>query len=78
MKYAPTSQWWEFVQCQNYQGRPNIGLPETALKCAETAQLNWDESGVGACIGEDGSGKADEGVQLLKDSVAATATLNVT
>jgi len=78
MKYAPTPQWWEFVHCQNYQGRDNIGLSETALKCANAAQFDWEESGIGACVGMDGSGKAAEGVQLLKDSVTNTASLNVT
>ncbi|OAX43504.1 hypothetical protein K503DRAFT_708487 [Rhizopogon vinicolor AM-OR11-026] len=72
-KYHPTSEWWSFVQCQNFQGRDNIGTPETALKCAKTAGIDWGNSKAGQCAGEDGRGP--EGIQLLqqsvKDSIAA-------
>jgi len=77
MKYADPSQFWEFVQCQNYQGIDKIGEPETALKCANSAQIDWVNSGVGDCAGLDGSGKAPEGVLLLQDSVNATAELGI-
>lgn len=36
-KYASFTDWWEFVQCQNYQGREKVGGPDVALKCARTA-----------------------------------------
>ena len=71
-KYAPFGRWWEFVQCQNFQGRYEVGKPETALKCAKAAQLDWENSGVGACAGLDGDGKAEEGVRLLQENVVAT------
>lgn len=46
-----------FVQSQ-------IGLPNTARKCAQTAQIDWETSGVGECAGLDGSGKGVEGGAL--------------
>ncbi|KZT12569.1 uncharacterized protein LAESUDRAFT_718841 [Laetiporus sulphureus 93-53] len=77
MKHASALQFWEFVQCENYQGRDKIGLPETALQCAKTANIDWEDSGVGACAGLDGSGKAAEGVQLLQDSVKASQAMGI-
>ncbi|KAH9844184.1 uncharacterized protein C8Q71DRAFT_731675 [Rhodofomes roseus] len=77
MKYAPPTHFWEFVQCQNYQGIDKIGQPDTALKCANTAQIDWVNSGVGDCAGLDGSGKAPEGVLLLQNSAKATAELGI-
>ncbi|KAH9900000.1 hypothetical protein C8Q73DRAFT_681632 [Cubamyces lactineus] len=69
IKHAPTQRWWSFVQCLNFQGRNEIGKPEKALQCAKTTELDWENSGVGACAGLDGSGKAEEGVRLLQQSV---------
>lgn len=77
MKYASPSAFWEFVQCQNYQGIDKVGQPETALKCASTAQIDWVNSGVGDCAGLDGSGKAAEGVLLLQNSVNVTEELGI-
>ena len=77
MKYASPSAFWEFVQCQNYQGIDKIGQPETALKCASTAQIDWVNSGVGDCAGLNGSGKATEGVLLLQNSVQVTEELGI-
>ena len=75
-KYAPFENWWEFVICQNYQGRQHIGEPDVALKCANTAGIDWEKSGAGECAGLDGSGKGS-GVALLKESVLLTEQLNV-
>ncbi|KAF8655252.1 hypothetical protein AX16_003155 [Volvariella volvacea WC 439] len=71
-KYASPSNWWEFVQCQNYEGRDKIGLPDLALKCARTAEINWEESGVGECAGITGDGRGAEGIRLLQKSVNET------
>lgn len=72
-KYHSTSEWWSFVQCQNFQGRDNIGTPETALNCANAAGINWENGKAGQCAGRDGRGT--EGIQLLqqstRDSIAA-------
>ncbi|KAG1754030.1 uncharacterized protein EDB91DRAFT_1101266 [Suillus paluster] len=72
-KYHPISEWWPFVQCQNFQGRENIGTPETALNCAKAAGINWEDGKAGQCAGGDGRGT--EGIHLLqqsvKDSIAA-------
>lgn len=66
-KYHPTSEWWSFVQCQNFQGRDNIGTPETALNCANAAGIDWENGKAGQCAGKDGRGA--EGIQLLQQSV---------
>lgn len=77
MKYAPTDQWWQYVQCQNFEGRAKIGLPDIATKCASTAHIDWEESGVGKCASLDGSGKGEEGVELLQESVLTTQALGI-
>ena len=76
-KYAPFKNWWEFVICQNYQGREYIGEPEVALKCANAAGIDWEAGGAGQCAGLDGSGKGSEGVTLLKESVLLAEQMNV-
>ena len=75
-KYAP-DQWWSFVHCQDYQGKAKIGQPDIALKCAKIAKIDWEESGVGECAGLDGSGRGQEGVELLKESVKVSKTLGI-
>lgn len=77
IKYAPTQRWWNFVHCLNFKGRTEIGKPETALQCAKTTELDWENSGVGACAGLDGSGKAEEGVRMLQQSVAVTEEMGI-
>lgn len=77
-KYKPLQTWWEFVMCQNYQSRDRIGNADVALKCARASGIDWETSGVGQCAGLDGSGVADEGVKLLKESVVETKALGVT
>jgi len=67
--YEPLKVWWEFVQCQNYEGRNKIGTPELALKCARAANIDWEASQTGKCAGLDGSGKGAEGIRLLQESV---------
>lgn len=76
-KYHPLSTWWNFVHCQNYQGRFEVGKPAVALRCARSAKLDIENSGVGQCMGLDGSGKAEEGVALLQASVQATKDLGI-
>jgi len=76
-KYEPMKVWWEFVQCQNYEGRDKIGNPDLALKCARAAGINWEVSEAGKCAGLDGSGKAREGVQMLQKSVVEGQTLHI-
>jgi len=67
-KHASFSDWWDFVRCQNSQGKENIGIPEVALKCAKAVGIDWEVGGAGQCAGLDGSGKGSEGVALLKES----------
>lgn len=76
-KYHAQPRWWQFVQCQNYQGKAKIGDPAVALRCARAAGIDWAGSGAGACAGMDGSGTAQEGVELLKESAESTAGLKI-
>lgn len=77
-KYAPqTLDWWNFVQCQNSFGRYKVGTPEIALGCAEKAKLNWVGGAIGTCAGDDGRGRAEEGVRLLQENVRYTDSLGV-
>jgi hypothetical protein len=70
-------KWWEFVRCQNYQGRDVIGRSDVALSCARIAKIDWEGSGVGRCAGPDGSGTGDEGIQLLRDSIRVVESLGI-
>jgi Gamma interferon inducible lysosomal thiol reductase (GILT) len=76
-KYASFNAWWQFVMCQNYQGLDRIGDADVATMCARSALINWDESGVGECIGSDGGGTGKEGVELLQQNVQATDTAHI-
>ena len=77
IKYTERQTWWRFVQCQNFQGRWQVGKPETAFKCANAAGIDWENDEVGGCAGRDASGKTEEGIKLLKQSVTDTANLGV-
>ena len=77
IKHLEQNQWWSFLKCLNFEGRNKIGEPDVALKCAETANFDWMSSGVGACAGEDGSGKGKEGVLLLQESVRANQEMGI-
>ncbi|KAG6821284.1 hypothetical protein H0H93_002394, partial [Arthromyces matolae] len=76
-KHEP-SFWWQFVQCQNYEGRNRIGDPDLTLKCAQTVGIDWEKSKAASCIGADGSGTGKEGVSLLKESVVLGKELGIT
>ena len=77
-KYTPMRTWWEFVMCQDYQGRDRIGRSDVALRCARTAKIDWNGSAIGRCAGSDGSGTGKEGVRLLRDSVHLANSLGIT
>ncbi|KAF9534337.1 hypothetical protein CPB83DRAFT_844069 [Crepidotus variabilis] len=76
-KYASVATWWEFVSCQNKQGRSRIGFPDVALQCAKEVGVDWEKSGAGTCAGLDGSGTAPEGVALLKESIQTGISLHL-
>lgn len=76
-KYTNPKDWWSFVQCQNYQGRDQVGIPDVALKCAKAVGIDWVNGGVGECAGINGSGRGAEGVELLQESVLATKALGI-
>lgn len=65
------------MQCQNFEGRYRVGLPEVALNCASAAGIDWEGGGSGECAGVDGGGKGAEGVLLLQKNVEATEKLGV-
>ncbi|KAG6861606.1 hypothetical protein C0995_014513 [Termitomyces sp. Mi166 len=72
-----SAAWWEFVQCQNYEGRNEIGNPDLALRCANTVGIDWEKSRAGTCAGLDGSGKGSEGVALMKESIKLGQKLGI-
>ena len=74
-KYHPTSEWWPFLQCQNFRGRDQIGLPETAASCAATAGFEWETDQASQCAGTDGQG--EEGVKLHQESVQNSIELGI-
>ncbi|KAG6330570.1 hypothetical protein ID866_8522 [Astraeus odoratus] len=74
-KYHPTSEWWSFLQCQNFQGRDQVGLPDTAVKCAETAGFEWEHDQARQCAGDNGRGH--EGIRLLQESVRNSIQLGI-
>ncbi|KAH8999042.1 hypothetical protein EDB92DRAFT_1832143 [Lactarius akahatsu] len=76
-KYTPMNTWWEFVTCQNYEGKDRIGRPDVALKCARTAKIDWNDSEIGRCAGEDGSGTGEEGVRLLQENIKVAEALGI-
>ncbi|KAF9462638.1 hypothetical protein BDZ94DRAFT_1260902 [Collybia nuda] len=76
-EYEPAIKWWQFIQCQNFQGRTMIGDPGTAMKCAKASGFDWESSDVGHCAGKDGSGRSIEGINLLKQSIAMAEHLHV-
>lgn len=73
-KYHPT-EWWAFLQCQNFQGTSQIGLTDTAEKCAGIAGFEWTNDAAHKCAGDNGQG--EEGVQLLQRSVRASMHLGI-
>jgi hypothetical protein len=77
-EHASQAKWWEFVRCQNFEGKEDIGQPWLALKCAATVGIDWETSGAGQCAGLDGSGKSTEGIKLLQDSVSLSQEFNIT
>ncbi|KAI0796787.1 hypothetical protein C8Q75DRAFT_862589 [Abortiporus biennis] len=77
VKYESTETWWNFVQCQNAEGRYQVGLPEVAKRCADVAGIDWNGI-TGACAGQDHPESAGEGIELLKKSVLKTTELGVT
>jgi hypothetical protein len=77
-KHTPVSTWWEFVMCQNYQGRDMIGRPDIALRCGRTVKVDWQGSAIGQCAGKNGSGTGKEGVRLLRESIYFADSLGIT
>jgi gamma interferon inducible lysosomal thiol reductase (GILT) len=76
-KHMPLRTWWEFVMCQNYQGKDHIGSSDVALKCARTHSIDWGDSEFERCAGLDGNGTGEEGVQLLHDSIHVAESLEI-
>ncbi|KAI6105591.1 hypothetical protein F5141DRAFT_1006319 [Pisolithus sp. B1] len=74
-KYHPTPEWWSFLHCENFQGRAQVGLPDTAVKCAEVAGFQWENDRARECAGDNGQGH--EGVRLLQESVKTSMQLGI-
>jgi len=62
MHLAETQQdWWEFVQCSNFEGKDHVGEIELSRKCAEVAGIPWDDV---LEVPEPGDGDDDEGKKV--------------
>ncbi|EUC66448.1 gamma interferon inducible lysosomal thiol reductase GILT protein, putative [Rhizoctonia solani AG-3 Rhs1AP] len=66
------NEWWPFMRCLNYHGRSQIGLEDVSRKCARVVGLDWDQSGIGACV------SGDEGKRLLRESVEYSKRNHIT
>lgn len=77
-KHLPYPVWWQFVRCQDKQGRYALGTPESALTCVAALKLDWEHSPFAKCVGASGDGHGLEGVQLLRNSVLKTAAAGIT
>jgi len=77
MKHTPFQTWWEFVRCQNYQGRDKIGEVNVALACSGVARFDWEGSGVAQCVGDYASGTGEEGVKLFRESIETAYDLSI-
>ncbi|SCZ91716.1 BZ3500_MvSof-1268-A1-R1_Chr5-1g07626 [Microbotryum saponariae] len=66
----PWATWWNFVQCQNYNGLPRIGTDRLAQSCASVVGKTWSGD-VEECA------NSSEGTQLLRDSFKATKALQL-
>ena len=74
-KYASQKQWWNFVMCQNQEGKDEIGRSGAARKCAIVAKIPWEI--IGDCVGPDANGIDAEGAQLLLQNVKDTVEQGV-
>ncbi|KDE03454.1 hypothetical protein MVLG_06065 [Microbotryum lychnidis-dioicae p1A1 Lamole] len=66
----PWATWWNFVQCQNYNGLSRIGTDRLAQTCASVVGKRWSGNVEHCAI-------SSEGRQLLRDSVQVTKTLQL-
>ncbi|SCV72341.1 BQ2448_3878 [Microbotryum intermedium] len=66
----PWATWWNFVQCQNYNGLSRIGTERLAQSCASVVGKEWSGA-VEECA------NSFEGVDLLRESVRATKALEL-
>lgn len=69
-KYASQQKWWNFIMCQNQEGKEEIGHLRAAQKCAIAAEIPWEI--MRDCAGPDADGINAEGAQLLLQNVEAT------
>jgi len=89
MNLAATQQdWWEFVQCANFEGKDHVGEEDLSRKCADVAGIPWEdvveepEAGMNSTIQRPGLRNCIEdrkqGLTLLKQSAKETARLGIT
>jgi hypothetical protein len=74
-KYTSQQEWWNFIMCQNQEGKEEIGHLRAAQKCAIAAEIPWEI--IRDCAGPDADGINAEGAQLLLQNVEDTIKLGV-
>jgi Gamma interferon inducible lysosomal thiol reductase (GILT) len=81
MHVADTQEdWWNFVQCLNFEGREDVGDPGLAERCAGLTYVPWyDETdGARTRTGIKSCAEGQQGKDLLKASVIQTQRLGIT
>lgn len=67
-----TSQrdWWNFIQCQNFQDIKRVGDLSLAKQCAKVIKMDWDAEFSGCYTGA-------RGAKLLRDSGELHTSMNL-
>jgi len=68
--HAP-QDWWNFVQCLNFEGKEDVGDPALAERCAGLTYVPWNGDGIKSCV------DSREGRELLRASVERTQRLGI-
>lgn len=79
MKLANRQQdWWNFVQCLNFEGKEDVGNPVLAERCAGLSYVPWNDMhgnttrrGIRSCV------YSLEGRELLEASVEQSQRLGI-
>ncbi|KAF8477879.1 hypothetical protein JB92DRAFT_3091411 [Gautieria morchelliformis] len=80
MHVANTPQdWWNFVQCLNFEGKEDVGDPGLAERCAGLTYIPWYDmtDGTSTRMGIKSCAEGQQGKDLLKASVTQTEHLGI-
>ena len=72
--------WWNFLQCVNFEGKDSVGDKALAERCAGVANIPWEDetsNGVTTRRGVKGCVESQEGKDLLRASVKQSQKLGI-